>query len=184
MVMKMADGYKAKKFSAKKASGLVVKELWHSCIKYMERKAGYREDDALALALSLDESIAQKLIGSPLGFELRFELDPIRLYMAENMTLKVTAIHRELTKLGHQINYKKVQRLKREVDEIYEQAELDMYELSLIFKSELYEILKLHNDEKLGKPIPISEEKLSESDEREISHLVRETTRVAETEEI
>jgi hypothetical protein len=184
VVMKMAEGYRKKNFSAIKASGLVVRELWNSCIRYMQRQAGYTKDDALTLALRLDEDISQESANVQMEVGLRLELDPIQLNIAENITLAATVLHGRFAEQGHQISYKKVQRLKREIDEVYEQAEQDIYELSLAFRSEVDSILKLHNYEKLGKAIPIAAEELSENDEGKIRHLVREATRTAETEEI
>jgi hypothetical protein len=117
-----------------------------------------RKDEALTIAVSLDEEQENedgskaKMVPEPEGGvsflteveEATDSLDPMLLFIAENLDLPATKIHKQLEEKGYDKGYKTVQRRKREFAEIRDNAFKDLYEVELEFQDDIERARRKH----------------------------------------
>ena len=157
LVSKLTEKYLAGEYGAKDIPGLLIKSLWYLCLNHMQREERLlRNDDALTIAVSLDEeqenedgSKAKMLPEGAVSFVTEVEeatdsLDPMLLFIAKNLDLPATEIHKQLEAKGYDKGYKTVQRRKRKFVEIRDKLLKELYEVELEFQDDIERARRIH----------------------------------------
>jgi len=179
LIPKLTEKYQTDDFDIKRMAGYFKKSLWRACTRAMRQGAEFKGKDLVRMDLEIDEDL--EFEGSILedGIRLRIDPDSLKAHVLEHIEHPSTVIHEHLLALGHDVHYKTIQRIKRELIEAIEELEVEPIPS---FTDMVLEGKKKIRPKKLGEEIPILDEELPEEEMAEVVRLVRKAVKLAENE--
>jgi hypothetical protein len=119
----MVEKHQAGDFDINRMAGYLKASLKRACNRYVEQATEFKRRDPVRLGLKVKEDL--EFEGSVVEDGVRLGIDPdsLKSYIFEHIEHPSTVITEKLLALGHDVQYKTIQRLKRELVQTIEGLE-------------------------------------------------------------